>query len=49
MRQRSQPFALWLSLVDPHPPLAIHEPYDSMYDPRRRAAAGARADLRHEF
>ena len=32
-RQRSQPFALWLSLVDPHPPLAIHEPYDSMYDP----------------
>ena len=32
-RQRSQPFALWLSLTDPHPPLAIHEPYYSMYAP----------------
>ena len=30
-RQRDQPFALWLSLTDPHPPLSIHEPYYSMY------------------
>jgi arylsulfatase A-like enzyme len=25
------PFFLWLSLTDPHPPNAIHEPYYSMY------------------
>ncbi len=31
-RDRDQPFALWLSVVDPHPPLSIHEPYYSMYD-----------------
>ncbi|MEM8783862.1 MAG: sulfatase-like hydrolase/transferase [Planctomycetota bacterium] len=30
-RERAQPFALWLSLQDPHPPLTIHEPYYSMY------------------
>lgn len=32
LRDRSQPFFLWLSFQDPHPPLAIHEPYFSMYD-----------------
>ncbi len=31
-RDRSQPFALWVSLLDPHPPLTIHEPYYSLYD-----------------
>lgn len=30
-RERAQPFALWVSLQDPHPPLVIHEPYYSMY------------------
>ena len=30
-RERGQPFALWVSLLDPHPPLTIHEPYFSMY------------------
>ncbi|MEM7627494.1 MAG: sulfatase-like hydrolase/transferase [Planctomycetota bacterium] len=30
-RERAQPFALWVSLQDPHPPLIIHEPYYSMY------------------
>jgi arylsulfatase len=30
-RERDQPFALWVSLIDPHPPLVIHEPYYSMY------------------
>lgn len=31
-RERGQPLFLWCSLIDPHPPLAIHEPYYSMYD-----------------
>jgi arylsulfatase A-like enzyme len=30
-RERDQPFALWVSMLDPHPPLTIHEPYHSMY------------------
>ncbi len=31
-RDKTQPFFLWLSLLDPHPPFEIHEPYYSMYD-----------------
>lgn len=31
-RDRSKPFFLWLSVIDPHPPFSIHEPYYSMYD-----------------
>ncbi len=31
-RDKAQPLFLWCSVVDPHPPLAIHEPYYSMYD-----------------
>ena len=31
-RETDQPLFLWCSMVDPHPPLAIHEPYYSMYD-----------------
>lgn len=31
-RDATQPFFLWLSLLDPHPPFEIHEPYYSMYD-----------------
>ena len=31
-RETDQPFFLWCSMIDPHPPLAIHEPYYSMYD-----------------
>lgn len=31
-RDRTQPFFLWTSLLDPHPPNIIHEPYYSMYD-----------------
>ncbi len=30
-RDREQPFFLWASFQDPHPPLSIHEPYYSMY------------------
>ena len=30
-RERGQPFGLWVSLLDPHPPLTIHEPYFSLY------------------
>jgi len=30
-RDETAPFFLWCSMVDPHPPLAIHEPYYSMY------------------
>lgn len=31
-RDRTQPYFLWASFVDPHPPNTIHEPYYSMYD-----------------
>lgn len=31
-RDRNQPFFLWVSATDPHPPNTIHEPYYSMYD-----------------
>jgi len=31
-REHDRPFFLWTSMTDPHPPLAIHEPYYSMYD-----------------
>lgn len=31
-RDREQPFFLWYSATDPHPPNTIHEPYYSMYD-----------------
>lgn len=31
-RDRTQPFCLWVSFTDPHPPNVIHEPYYSMYD-----------------
>jgi arylsulfatase len=31
-RDIDQPFFLWASFKDPHPPLVIHEPYYSMYD-----------------
>ncbi len=30
-RDETRPLCLWASYVDPHPPLAIHEPYYSMY------------------
>jgi len=30
-RDETRPLFLWASFVDPHPPLAIHEPYYSMY------------------
>lgn len=31
-RECQQPFFLWASFTDPHPPFVIHEPYYSMYD-----------------
>jgi arylsulfatase A-like enzyme len=31
-RERGTPFFLWVSLIEPHPPNVIHEPYYSMYD-----------------
>jgi arylsulfatase A-like enzyme len=31
-RDETQPFLLWASYQDPHPPNIIHEPYYSMYD-----------------
>jgi len=30
-RDQTRPLALWCSYIDPHPPIAIHEPYASMY------------------
>lgn len=31
-RDRDQPFFLWVSTNEPHPPFVIHEPFYSMYD-----------------
>ena len=31
-RDPDQPFCLWASMIDPHPPNAVHEPFFSMYD-----------------
>jgi len=31
-REQDRPMFLWTSLIDPHPPNVIHEPYYSMYD-----------------
>ncbi len=31
-RDRTQPFFLWTSLIEPHPRATVHEPYYSMYD-----------------
>ena len=31
-RDKTQPFFLWVSYQDPHPPIVIHEPFYSMYD-----------------
>jgi len=30
-----QPFLLWASYFDPHPPYLVPEPWDKMYDPQR--------------
>lgn len=32
LRDRDQPFFLWVSIQDPHPPFSVHEPFFSMYD-----------------
>lgn len=32
LRDRHQPFFLWVSIQDPHPPFSVHEPFYSMYD-----------------
>lgn len=32
LRDRTQPFFLWVSLQDPHPPFTAPEPYFSLYD-----------------
>ena len=31
--RRDQPFFLWSSWIEPHPPFAPSEPYDDLYDP----------------
>jgi len=31
-RDKTRPFFIWASMIDPHPPTAIHEPFYSMYD-----------------
>jgi uncharacterized sulfatase len=31
--ERGQPFLLWTSYFDPHPPYLVPEPWDTMYDP----------------
>ena len=33
MHHSEQPFFLWCSVPDPHPPYSVAEPYYSMYDP----------------
>ena len=34
-REAEQPFFLWASFFDPHPPYAVPEPWASMYDPEK--------------
>lgn len=36
-RPAARPFALFIYLWAPHPPLCVPEPYDSMYDPQKLA------------
>ena len=31
-RDKSQPLFLWASMIEPHPPNVVHEPFYSMYD-----------------
>lgn len=34
-QELSQPFFLWASFFDPHPPYLVPEPWDTMYDPAK--------------
>jgi arylsulfatase A-like enzyme len=34
-RERNEPFFLWASFFDPHPPYMVPEPYAGMYDPAK--------------
>lgn len=34
-RRRDEPFFLWASFFDPHPPYLVPEPWDRMYDPQQ--------------
>lgn len=34
-READEPFFLWSSFFDPHPPYLVPEPWDTMYDPDR--------------
>jgi arylsulfatase A-like enzyme len=33
--ENQEPFFLWSSFFDPHPPYLVPEPWDTMYDPKR--------------
>ncbi|MFE5318312.1 sulfatase [Paenibacillus sp. NPDC056579] len=34
-KQEDNPFLLWASFFDPHPPYLVPEPWDTMYDPEK--------------
>jgi arylsulfatase A-like enzyme len=34
-KREKQPFFLWASFLDPHPPYLVPEPWDTMYDPQK--------------
>lgn len=41
--ERDEPFFLWASFFDPHPPYLAPAPYDTMFDPRQVAVPGVTA------
>lgn len=46
-KQEDQPFLLWASFFDPHPPYLVPEPWDTMYDPQKLTLKGLQ-DGEHE-
>ncbi len=42
-REKDEPFFLWASFFDPHPPYLVPAPWDTMYDPAAMDVAGDHA------
>jgi len=40
--ENEEPFFLWASFFDPHPPYLVPEPWDTMYDPKKLTVPQAR-------
>ncbi|PAV30768.1 sulfatase [Virgibacillus profundi] len=47
-QQNGEPFFIWASFPDPHPPYLVSEPWDEMYDPERlKYLEGERGEHEH--